>query len=116
MTIIERRPKLNRFFECKLTPQQAFVFEMVEKRDLQALKTPVRFHLTCNDVNCFNNKRQTPLIIAVMNGDVEIVKFLLMKGAECKLKGPGSKIALEFAEDNDDPEVINLILFLDFLI
>jgi ankyrin repeat protein len=46
---------------------------------------------------------------AALEGNVEIVKVLLEKGANPSLMDDSRKTALKWAEDGENPQVINIL-------
>lgn len=52
----------------------------------------------------------TPLMYAGLNGKLQIVKYLLEKGADPSLEDNSGWNLLHFASEGGDPEVIDLLL------
>lgn len=56
-----------------------------------------------------NNENFTPIMEAVMAGNKEIIKSLLLKGARRDLKNNEGLKAIEIAQKDDKKEMINIL-------
>ncbi|MDD2384974.1 MAG: ankyrin repeat domain-containing protein [Sulfurospirillaceae bacterium] len=68
-------------------------------------------------INVQNQNGWTPLIVAIYNNHVEIVKTLLINGADVKIKNFKGTTCLMYAKSSfikhNDPTILNLLLDLD---
>ncbi|MFN7039011.1 MAG: ankyrin repeat domain-containing protein [Alphaproteobacteria bacterium] len=64
-------------------------------------------------VNQINSDSETPLHLAVLRSDLEIVKLLIAKGAYTNIKNAEGKTALEIAQENDEREIVKFITSLN---
>lgn len=82
--------------------------EAAEQGDLAKVKSL----LTKNkiDLNAQDSTGMTPLMMASMGGNLDIVKFLLSKKVKLELKNNGGETALAFAVTNDNYEVAQALI------
>lgn len=60
-------------------------------------------------INIKDSDGNTPLILATMNNDVSTVKILLKKGANKSLMNYQKKMAIDYARENENEELIDLL-------
>lgn len=94
--VIERNYN-KRFLEVNLTERQKYVFQGAYLNDYDFLKVKCPFYISQNDVNCFDNGKLTPLMVAATNNNVKILNFLVRKGASVNVRGARGWTALHFA-------------------
>ena len=61
-------------------------------------------------INIGNKNNLTPLHIAVINRDIELIKLLLSKGAKTDIKDSKGKTAIDYALEKKDEELASLLL------
>uniref|UniRef100_A0A6C0JX86 Uncharacterized protein n=1 Tax=viral metagenome TaxID=1070528 RepID=A0A6C0JX86_9ZZZZ len=66
--------------------------------------------ITSENINKTNDPDQTPLILAVMNGKLEIVEVLLNKGADSNARDIEGQNALMYAAINGHREIVKSLL------
>ncbi|HQA20100.1 MAG TPA: ankyrin repeat domain-containing protein, partial [Bacilli bacterium] len=62
------------------------------------------------DINIGGELEQTPLHMAVINGNLEMVKFLINSGADYMLMDEKNNLPIDYAIDEGDVEIIKYFL------
>lgn len=65
-------------------------------------------------IDCIDNIRQTPLLLAAKNGSSQVVTYLLSKQADYTLKDCHNLSAFDWAVNNQLTEVIEVFLSKDY--
>ena len=65
-------------------------------------------------IDCIDNMRQTPLLLAAKNGSSQVVTYLLSKQADYTLKDCRNLSAFDWAINNKQTEVIEVFLNKDY--
>ena len=65
-------------------------------------------------IDCIDNMRQTPLLLAAKNGSSQVVTYLLSKQADYTLKDRYNLSAFDWAVNNKQTEVIEVFLSKDY--
>ena len=60
-------------------------------------------------INVLQSTAHTPLMYAAYNGQLEVVEFLIDQGAELNLRGDSHGTAIDHANDQNHPEIAELI-------
>ena len=63
------------------------------------METVIRICSVKEHINCVNKNGWTPLIVAVYNNQIEIVKYLVMNGANIRVKNYNGTNLLMYAKD-----------------
>lgn len=83
--------------------------DLTEYRKLEKLKDFFRVHKRL-DVNFqVNQHDDTPLHVAVYNGELQIIKFLLKVGACIDIRNRRGKTPMDIAEDNDREDITQIL-------
>lgn len=100
------KPRLT---NSRLSVQQKYLLECANKNDLDGIKKP-RFDINPSDINCFDDKRRSPLQICVMNLYNKIAFELIGKGADVNYRGANGHSALHLAFLHQNFEFIDYLV------
>lgn len=89
------------------------LFDAVQRGDVDAVRALLeKEDVTKEFINSPDNYGRTPLIIAIFNGNYDLVELLLQKGADPRIQTEkcGGAIALRFACLDGRPDLVRLLL------
>lgn len=93
-----------------LTPKEERFLKAAENGDLKKIKSMLNKEINIKTlINAVDKENNTALILASKFGYDEIVKILIENGADINIKNNDGKTALDYAEENDYKNIIELL-------
>ena len=93
-----------------LTPKEERFLKAAENGNLKKIKSMLNKEVNIKTlINAVDKENNTALILASKFGYSEIVKILIENGADINIKNNDGKTALDYAEENDYKNIIQLL-------
>jgi ankyrin repeat protein len=99
---------LSLFFILSTSAKSQEIFDLLRKGDIPAVKTLIE--KSPQLIEARDGDGNTPLHYAAMGGNVELVNYLIDKGAKLELQNAEMKTSLHLAAINDRKEAVSMLL------